>query len=97
MKADERVFVIGEDGKARLADEELSVTIYFQDEGEMWDFEEWLKGEGSKSFAKYRGSDREYPEICYNCKWFDHENFQCFDGHAQYAEREECEGFEEYE
>lgn len=96
MRADERVFYIDDDGVARLADEDLAVTIYFQSQGELWDFKEWLEGEGSESFARYRDSGRKYPEICYNCKWFDHNNFQCFDGHGQYEQKENCEGFREY-
>lgn len=97
MRANERVFVVGEDGIARLVDEDISTTVYFRDEGELYDFESWLENVGGESFEKYRGSERDYPEICINCKWFDHSNFQCYDGHAQYPEREECEGFEEYE
>ena len=85
---------MGKDGKWRILDEDLSLTIYFRDKGEMSDFEAWFEGEGSESFKRYRGSGKEYPEICYNCKWFDHNNDQCYEGHLQHAKKKECEGFE---
>jgi hypothetical protein len=97
MSEDTFNFAMGEDGKWRFLDEDLSMTIYFRDKGEMDDFEAWFEGEGGESFARYRGSGREYPEICYNCKWFDHNGAGCFNGHLQYAQRKDCEGFEEYE
>jgi len=96
MRADERVFYIDDDGVARLADEDLTVTIYFQSQGELWDFKEWLEGEGSESFARYRESGKKLPEICTNCEWFDKEHDQCFNGHLQYAYRNDCEGFRGY-
>lgn len=95
MRANERVFAII-DGVAVLADEDLSVPVYFQDEGEMFDFTEWLEGEGSESFARYRESGKKLPEICQKCNWRDCNNFQCFDGHGQYKQRKECEGFRGY-
>jgi hypothetical protein len=96
MRANERVFVIGEDGVAILADEDLSVPVYFQDEGEMFDFMEWLEGEGSESFARYRESGKKLPELCTNCKWLDKEHDQCFNGHLQYARRDDCDGFKNF-
>lgn len=101
MRADERVFYIDDDGVARLADEDLAATIYFQNEEEMFDFKEWLEDLGGEFFARYRDSKkfdefktRGYPEICITCKWFDYKNYQCFDGHGQYRQRKECEDFE---
>ena len=34
------------------------------------------------------------PCICLSCKWRDHNNAQCYDGHLQYKCRQECDGYE---
>ena len=34
------------------------------------------------------------PRICLSCKWRDHNNAQCYDGHLQYKCRQECDGYE---
>jgi len=31
--------------------------------------------------------------ICIHCYWRDRNNYQCFDGHIQYKNRQECSGF----
>lgn len=31
--------------------------------------------------------------ICIHCYWRDRNNYQCFDGHIQYRERQECSGY----
>ena len=32
-------------------------------------------------------------KICIHCYWRDRNNYQCFDGHIQYKNRQECSGF----
>ncbi len=90
MSTNEGTFIIGKDGMPHPV-----LTLFFKNMGELWDFRNWLDEEGSESFARYRESDRDFPEICTNCKWFDSHNFQCYDGHGQYIDRKDCEGFEE--
>ena len=34
------------------------------------------------------------PCICLSCKWMDAFNAQCFDGHLQMSNKNECEGYE---
>ncbi len=89
---DDIEFTVDNNGVAHRV---YKLQIYFGTEHDRMQFENWLKGEGGDLFTEYQEKlKREYPRMCFECKWFDQGNDQCFNGHLQYADRETCEGFE---
>ena len=55
----------------------------------------WWNGKGAEEFnAWFKGMEKLRGTECEKCKWRDPTQFQCFDGHGQYRQRKECEGFE---
>lgn len=87
-----RNFILDKNG---VAHEIFETTMVFGSENDREEFERWIQGEGGDLFTEYQEKlKREYPRMCFNCKWFDQGKDQCFNGHLQYADRETCEGFE---
>jgi hypothetical protein len=75
--------------------EVFPTTVYHKSAQDRTEFEHWLMGEGGDLFSDYQNSLRKtYARICFDCKWFDQGKAQCYAGHIQRENLEECDDFE---
>ena len=78
-----------------VAQEVYRTLIYHKSEIDREEFEKWLQGEGGDLFTEYQKKlKKTHARICFSCKYFDMGKDQCFDGHIQREDMEECEGYE---